>query len=180
TPNTMDLDLPNTGIQVDEKGFIPVDDYLETSVPGIYALGDVKGGPAFTHVSYHDYLVLAENLLNKKTTSIRNRLIPYCLFIDPELGRVGLTEREAEEMGLDFSVAKMKTSFIARAVEVGETGGFIKAIIDNGTKKILGTAIISPNGGELMSLLQVAMMGGLTYDQLRDTMFAHPTYAEAI
>ena len=180
TPNTADLELPNTGIQVDENDFIPVDDYLETSVPGIYALGDVKGGPAFTHVSYHDYLVLVENLLNKNPTSIRHRLIPYCLFIDPELGRVGLTEREAGEMGLDFSVAKMETSFIARAVEVDETAGFIKAIIDNGTKKILGAAIISPNGGELMSLLQVAMMGGLTYDQLRDTMFAHPTYAEAI
>lgn len=179
-PNTAYLDLPNTGIQIDEKGFIPVNDHLETTVTGIYALGDVKGGPAFTHVSYHDYVVLAENLFDKKTSSIRDRLIPYCVFIDPELGRIGLTEKEADEMNLDFSVAKMKTSFIARAVETGETSGFIKAIVDNKTKKILGAAIISPNGGELMSLLQVAMMGSLTYEQLRDTMFAHPTYAEAI
>lgn len=180
TPNTEDLDLPKTGIKVDEKGFIPVNDYLETTEIGIYALGDVKGGPAFTHVSYHDYIVLAENLLDKKISSIHNRLIPYCVFIDPELGRIGLTEKEAVEMGLDFSVAKMNTSFIARAVETGETSGFIKAIIDNKTKKILGVAVICPNGGELMSLLEVAMMGSLTYDQLRDTMFAHPTYAEAI
>lgn len=179
-PNTDDLNLPETGVQVDEKGFIPVNDYLETKVAGIYALGDVKGGPAFTHVSYHDYIVLTENLFDKKTSSIRNRLIPYCVFIDPELGRIGLTEKEANETGLDFSVAKMKTSFIARAVEVGETSGFIKAIVDNKTRKILGVAVICPNGGELMSLLQVAMMGSLTYDQLRDTMFAHPTYAEAV
>ena len=180
TPNTEHLDLSKTGIQVDEKGFIPVNDHLETTEPGIYALGDVKGGRAFTHVSYHDYVVLADNLFGKKTFSIRNRLIPYCIFTDPELGRIGLTEKEAAEMGLNFSVAKMKTSFIARAIETGETSGFIKAIVDNKTKKILGVAVISTNGGELMSLLQIAMLGNLRYDQLRDTMFAHPTYAEAI
>jgi dihydrolipoamide dehydrogenase len=180
TPNTEDLDLAKTGIQVDEKGFIPVNDHLETTESGIYALGDVKGGPAFTHVSYHDYIVLADNLFGKKTSSIRNRLIPYCVFTDPELGRIGLTEKEASEMGLDFSVAKMNTSFIARAIETGETSGFLKAIVDNKTKTILGVAVISPNGGELMSLLQIAMMGNLRYDQLRDTMFAHPTYAEAV
>lgn len=180
TPNTEDLDLAKTGIQVDKKGFIPVNDHLETTESGIYALGDVKGGPAFTHVSYNDYIVLTDNLFGKKTSSIRNRLIPYCVFIDPELGRIGLTEIEAIEMGLDFSVAKMETSFIARAVETGETNGFLKAIVDNKTKTILGVAVISPNGGELMSLLQIAMLGDLTYDQLRDTMFAHPTYAEAI
>ena len=180
TPNTEDLDLSKTGIQVDEKGFIPVNDHLETTEPGIYALGDVKGGPAFTHVSYHDYIVLADHLFGKKTSSIRNRLIPYCVFTDPELGRIGLTEKEATEMGLDFSVAKMKASFIARAIETGETNGFIKAIVDNKTHKILGVAVISTNGGELMSLLQIAMLGNLGYDQLRDTMFAHPTYAEAI
>ena len=180
TPNTEDLDLAKTGIHVDEKGFIPVNDHLETTESGIYALGDVKGGPAFTHVSYHDYIVLADNLFGKKTSSIRNRLIPYCVFTDPELGRIGLTEKEASEMGLDFSVAKMNTSFIARAIETGETSGFLKAIVDNKTKTILGVAVISPNGGELMSLLQIAMMGNLRYDQLRDTMFAHPTYAEAV
>jgi len=179
-PNTEDLDLLKTRIQVDEKGFISVNEHLETTESGIYALGDVKGGPAFTHVSYHDYIVLADNLFGKKAFSIRNRLIPYCVFTDPELGRIGLTEREATEMGLNFSVAKMKTSFIARAIETGETSGFIKAIVDNKTNRILGAAVISTNGGELMSLLQIAMLGGLTYDQLRDTMFAHPTYAEAI
>ncbi|HEX5555418.1 MAG TPA: mercuric reductase [Chitinophagaceae bacterium] len=180
TPNTDDLDLSKTGVRVDKKGFISVNDHLETTEAGIYALGDVKGGPAFTHVSYHDYIVVADHLFGKKDSSIRNRLIPYCLFIDPELGRVGLTEKEAGKRGLDFSVAKMTTSFIARAIETGETTGFVKAILDNNTKKILGVAVICAGGGELMSLMQIAMLGGLRYDQLRDTMFAHPTYAEAI
>lgn len=180
TPNTEDLHLSNTAVQTDDNGFIRVNDHLQTTQAGIYALGDVKGGPAFTHVSYHDYVVLTGHLFDQAPVSIGNRLIPYCVFIDPELGRIGLTERAAEEMGLDFSVAKMETAFIARAVETGETAGFIKAIVDNNTRKILGVAVICAGGGELMSLLQVAMLGGIGYDQLRDTMFAHPTYAEAI
>lgn len=179
-PNTDDLDLVKTSIQTDKDGYIPVNDYLETTVSGIYALGDVKGGAAFTHVSYHDYVVLSQNIFEDKQSSIRNRLIPYCVFTDPELGRIGLTETAAREKGLEFTVAKMKTSSIARAIETGETTGFVKAIIDNNAKTILGAAIICAGGGELMSLLQVAMIGGLTYDQLRDTMFAHPTYAESI
>ncbi len=180
TPNTEDLNLSRTSIQTTKDGYISVNDHLETTVPGIYALGDVKGGPAFTHVSYHDYVVLSQNIFEGKQSSIRNRLIPYCVFTDPELGRIGLTEKAAREKGLEFSVAKMKTSSIARAVETGETSGFIKAIIDNKTKMLLGAAVICSGGGELMSLLQMAMAGGLTYEQLRDTMFAHPTYAESI
>lgn len=180
TPNTEDLDLVKTSIQTDEDGYIPVNDHLETAVSGIYALGDVKGGAAFTHVSYHDFVVLSQHIFEGKPSSIRNRLIPYCVFTDPELGRIGLTEKAASEKGLNFSVAKMKTSSIARAIETGETAGFVKAIIDNNTKTILGVAVICACGGELMSLLQIAIAGGLTYDQLRDTMFAHPTYAESI
>lgn len=179
-PNTEQLDLSNTKIFVDEKGFIPVNEHLETEQAGIYALGDVKGGPAFTHVSYNDYVVLSDHLFGDKALSIDNRLVPYCLFIDPELGRIGLTEKEASEMNLDFSVAKMNTSAIARAIETDQTLGFIKVIVENNSKKILGVAAICAGGGELMSLLQVAIIGDLTYVQLRDTMFAHPTYAEAI
>jgi len=180
TPNTEDLELSKTGVDIDQNGFIPVNEYLETTVPGIYALGDVKGGPAFTHVAYHDYIVLADHLFGTGNTSTRDRLVPYCVFIDPELARIGLTEKEALNMGFDFSIAKMNTSSIARAVETDETTGFVKAIVDNTTGKILGAAVICAGGGELMSLLQIAMLGSLTYDQLRDTMFAHPTYAEAI
>ena len=179
-PSTGYLDLSKTGVQLDDRGFISVNDHLETTEAGIFALGDVKGGPAFTHVSYHDYLVLSDYLFGQKEMSIRHRLIPYCLFTDPELGRIGLTERDAAQMGLDFSVAKMKTSAIARAIESGETTGFLKAIVDNQTREILGVTVLCAGSGELMSLLQVAMMGGIKYDQLRDTMFAHPTYAEAI
>ena len=179
-PNTEDLHLTKTGVQTDEKGFIPVNDHLETSQAGIYALGDVKGGPAFTHVSYHDHLVVTDHLFGPGTSSIQDRLVPYCLFTDPELGRIGLTEKEARKKNVDFSVAKIKTSSISRAVETDETTGFIKAIVDNNTRKILGVAAICSVGGELMSLLQIAMLGEMTYDRLRDTMFAHPTYAEAI
>lgn len=179
-PNTDALNLSKSNVPMDERGFIPVNDHLETAEAGIYALGDVKGGPAFTHVSYHDYLVVADHLFGKKTLTIRNRLIPYCVFIDPELGRIGITEKEAREKNLDFSIAKMNTSSIARAIETDETLGFVKAIVDNNTKKILGVAALCAGGGEFMSILQMAMLGGLTYDQLRDTMFAHPTYAEAI
>ncbi len=125
-------------------------------------------------------MVLSQNILEGRQSSIHNRLIPYCIFTDPELGRIGLTEKAACEKGLKFTVAKMKTSSIARALETGETTGFLKAIIDNDTKTILGVAVICAGGGELMSLLQIAMVGGLTYEQLRDTMFAHPTYAESI
>ncbi|WP_242917268.1 mercuric reductase [Pontibacter liquoris] len=179
-PNTEELGLEKTGIRLDGKGYIPVNSHLETSQAGIYALGDVKGGPAFTHVSYHDYVVVADHLFDQQASPPHNRLLPYCIFTDPELGRIGLTEKEAGEMGLDFSVTKMNTSAIARAVETGETTGFVKALVDNKSRKILGVAVISAGGGELMSLFQIAMQGGLTYDQLRDTMFAHPTYAEAI
>lgn len=179
-PNTETLNLSKSNIPMDGMGFIPVNDYLETTEAGIYALGDVKGGPAFTHVSYHDYLVVADHLFGKKTSTIRDRLIPYCVFIDPELGRIGITEKEARERNLNFSVAKMDASSIARAVETDETIGFVKAIVDHNTKKILGVAALCAGGGEFMSILQIAMLGGLTYDQLRDTMFAHPTYAEAI
>lgn len=180
TPNTEALNLSKSDIPVDERGFVPVNGYLETAQAGIYALGDVKGGPAFTHVSYHDYLVVVDHLFSEKSLTIENRLIPYCVFIDPELGRIGLTEKQACESNLDFSVAKINTSAIARAVETDETIGFVKAIVDNNTKKVLGVAALCAGGGEFMSILQIAMLGGLTYEQLRDTMFAHPTYAEAI
>lgn len=179
-PNTRELDLPKTGIQVDKNGFIPVNNHLETTEAGIYALGDVKGGPAFTHVSYNDYIVVTDHLFGDKAASIQDRLIPYCLFIDPELGRIGITEKEAREQNLDFSVAKLNTSSIARAIETEETTGFIKAVVDNTTKRVLGVSAICAIGGEFMSFLQLAMLGRLTYEQLRDTMFSHPTYAEAM
>jgi pyruvate/2-oxoglutarate dehydrogenase complex dihydrolipoamide dehydrogenase (E3) component len=179
-PNTDRLDLPAAGIEVDGHGFIPVNDRLQTAVPGIYALGDVKGGPAFTHISYDDYRILRSNLLQGGDASIAGRLVPYTVFIDPQLGRVGLSEREAQAQGLDYRVAKIPMSWVARALETDETRGLMKALVDAETDQILGAAILSVEGGELMAVLQAAMMGGLPYTALRDGVFAHPTLAESL
>ncbi len=179
-PETAALNVTGTGVAVDERGFIKVNDRLETDVPGIYAIGDVKGGPQFTHVSYNDHLIVYKNLFENGNESIAARPQLYCMFTDPELGRVGLTESEARAKGFRIKLATMSASHIARAWENDETRGLLKAIIDADTGKILGAAMLSENGGELMTMLQLAMMGGITYDVLRDTMFAHPTFAESL
>ncbi len=179
-PNTPALNPTVAGIRMDAHGFIQVNDKLETSVPGIYALGDVKGGPQFTHISYNDYLVVYKNLIEHGNESIAHRQAVYCLFTDPELGRVGLTERQAREQGLNIKVASMGADHIARAYETSETRGLLKAIVDADNKKIIGAAMLCAGGGELMSILQMAMMGGITYDRIRDAVFAHPTFAESL
>jgi pyruvate/2-oxoglutarate dehydrogenase complex dihydrolipoamide dehydrogenase (E3) component len=178
--DTAGLNTAAAGIALDPHGFIRVNDRLETSVPGIYALGDVKGGPQFTHISYNDYLIVYKNLVEKANVSIAGRVPIYCLFTDPELGRVGLTEKEARDKGLNIKVVTMPASWIARANENGETRGMIKVIVNADNRTILGAAVLTVGGGELMSVLQMAMMGGLTADTLRDTIFAHPTFAEAL
>ncbi|HEK21958.1 dihydrolipoyl dehydrogenase [Mucilaginibacter sp.] len=179
-PQTDTLGLDKTGVKTDDKGFITVNTKLETNVKGIYALGDVKGGPAFTHISYNDYTIVYRNLIEKQNLSIRNRPVPYCMFTDPELGRVGITETEAKEKGLNYKVAKLQMSHVARAIETGDTRGMMKAIVDAKTKKILGVAIVGTEGGEIMSVLQMAMEGGITYDRIRYCVFAHPTYSESL
>src|SRR6266487_3997494 len=179
-PNTDWLNLDAAGIQTDKRGFIQVTDRLETNVPGIYALGDIKGGPAFTHISYDDFRILRSNLLEDDNTTIGERLVPYTVFIDPQLGRVGLSESEARAQGRAIRVAKMPMSYVARALEVDETRGFMKAIVDAETKEILGCAILGLEGGEIMSMLEVAILGKLPYTALRDGIFAHPTLAESL
>jgi pyruvate/2-oxoglutarate dehydrogenase complex dihydrolipoamide dehydrogenase (E3) component len=180
TPDTEALNPAATGIHLDKHGFISVDGRLETNVPGIYALGDVKGGPQFTHISYNDHLIVYNNLVEKTHHTIEGRWPIYTLFTDPELGRIGLTETEAREKGLNIKVATMPAASIARAWENSEMRGLLKAIVDADTKTILGAAILSSEGGELMSVLQMAMMGHITYDVIRDTVFAHPTFAESL
>ncbi len=165
---------------MDERGFIPVSDRLETVVSGVYALGDVKGGPAFTHISYDDYRILRSNLLEGRDASTALRLVPYAVFIDPQLGRVGLTEREAQAQGLDYRVAKIPMTWVARALETDETRGLMKAIVDAETNQVLGAAILGLEGGEVMAVLQMAMMGGVPYTAIRDGVFAHPTLAESL
>jgi pyruvate/2-oxoglutarate dehydrogenase complex dihydrolipoamide dehydrogenase (E3) component len=180
TANTAALNLMSCGIQPDEHGFVATNDKLETNVPGVYALGDVKGGPQFTHISYNDHLVVYKNLIEKGNENIAGRLPIYCLFTDPELGRVGLTEKQARDKGMNIKVATVPAEWIARAYETGETRGLLKAIVDADNKKIIGASILCVGGGELMSILQMAMMGNVTYDRIRDAVFAHPTFAESL
>jgi pyruvate/2-oxoglutarate dehydrogenase complex dihydrolipoamide dehydrogenase (E3) component len=180
TPNTERLNLGAAGIEVDARGFIRVNEYLETNVPGVYAIGDVKGGPAFTHISYDDYRVAAANVLEGKRVSIANRMVPYTVFIDPQLGRIGLTEREARAQGKRIRVAKMPATSIARALEIDESRGLLKILVDTETEQILGAAMLAVEGGEMASMVQIAMMGKLPYTALRDGIWSHPTWSEAL
>ena len=180
TPNTDRLDLPAAGVATDPQGFIQVNERLETSAPGIWALGDVNGGPAFTHISYHDYTIVSQNLLEGGHATTTGRLVPYTVFVDPQLGRVGLSETEARRQGYAVQVAKIEMADVARAEEVGETRGFLKAVVDAQTRQVLGCAALGIEGGEIMAMLEIAMLGQLPYTTLRDAIFAHPTLAEAL
>jgi pyruvate/2-oxoglutarate dehydrogenase complex dihydrolipoamide dehydrogenase (E3) component len=179
-PNTDWLNLDATGVQIDKRGFIQVNERLETNVAGIYALGDIKGGPAFTHISYDDFRIIRTNLLEKGNASIHERLVPYTVFIDPQLGRIGLSETDARARGRNIKVARMPMNYVARALEMDESRGFMKAIVDADTGQILGAAVLGIEGGEIMAILEVAMMGKVPYTVLRDAVFAHPTLAESL
>jgi pyruvate/2-oxoglutarate dehydrogenase complex dihydrolipoamide dehydrogenase (E3) component len=180
TPNSDTLNLAAACIATDDHGFIPTNDRLETNVPGIYALGDIKGGPAFTHISYDDFRIIRGNLIEKKGLSTRDRLVPYTVFIDPQLGRVGMTETEARQLGCKIRIARLPMSSVARALETDETRGFMKAVVDGGTNQILGAAVLGVEGGEVMSAIEIAMMAKLPYTALRDGVFAHPTLCESL
>ena len=180
TPNSDWLNLAAAGVQTDKGGFIHVNERLETNVPGIYALGDIKGGPAFTHISYDDFRIIRTNLLEHGNATIHDRLVPYTVFIDPQLGRIGLSETDARKSGRTIKVAKMPMNYVARALEVDESRGFMKAIVDADTGHILGCAILGIEGGEIMAMLEIAIMGKLSYTVLREAIFAHPTLAESL
>ena len=180
TPNTDTLNVGTAGIATNERGFIQVNTRLETNVEGVYALGDINGGPAFTHISYDDFRILRTNLIEKGSATTENRFVPYTLFIDPQLGRVGLTEEQARSQNRKIRVAKMPMSYVARALEVDETRGFMKAIVDADSNQILGAAVLGIEGGEIMAVLQLAMMGHLPFTTLREATFAHPTLAESL
>jgi len=179
-PNTDRLRPAAAGVEIDERGYVRVNGRLETNVPGIYALGDVNGGPAFTHVSYDDHRIVRANLLEGGAATTEGRLIPYTVFLDPQLGRVGWTETEARAAGRAVRVARMPMRHVARALEVGEPRGAIKAIVDPASERILGAAVLGIEGGELMAVLQTAMIASLPYTALRDGIFAHPTLAESL
>ncbi len=180
TPNTDALDCPAGGVALDAHGFIRVDERLRTSAEGVYATGDVTGAPQFTHVSYDDYRVLRAELLGGPARSPVGRLIPYTLFTDPQLGRVGLTEAEARGRGLPIRVARLPMASVARAIEAGETRGVLRAVVHAGTERILGFAALGFEGGELASVVQTAMLGDLPWTVLRDAIFPHPGLAESL
>ena len=185
-PNTDTLSVSVAGVELDRHGFVKTNGHLETNVPGIYALGDIKGGPAFTHISYDDFRIIKRNLLSDpiptKLASIEGRLVPYTVFMDPQLGRIGHSETSARQEfpKRNIKVAKMPMAYVARALEVDESRGFMKAVVDGDSKEILGFTCLGIEGGELMSLVQVAMVGGVTYDKLADAVFAHPCLSESL
>jgi pyruvate/2-oxoglutarate dehydrogenase complex dihydrolipoamide dehydrogenase (E3) component len=179
-PNTDTLNVQAAGIATDAKGCIRTNEKLETNVESVYGLGDIKGGPAFTHISYDDFRIVRTNLIEKGSTTIAGRILPYTVFIDPQLGRVGMTEARARQLGHDVRVARMPMNYVARALEMDESRGFMKAIVDGNSGQILGAAVLGIEGGEIMSQVQIAMMGKLPYTALRDGIFAHPTLAESL
>jgi len=179
-PNSDHLNLAAAGVETDERRVITVNDRLETTAPDIYALGDVKGGPAFTHISYDDFRIIRHNLLEGGQATTKDRMVPYCVYTDPQLGRIGMTEREAPTSGRPVKVARLPMTSVARALEAGETRGFVKAVVDPDSRQILGAACLSLEGGEIMSMFEIAMMGKLPYTALRDGIFAHPTLAELL
>ena len=179
-PNSDRLNLGAAGVETDNSGFIKVNPKLETNIPGIYAIGDVKGGPAFTHISYDDFRILRENWLAGGNATIDGRPVPNCMYIDPQLATVGINETEAQKRGIDYRVAKLPMTRVARAQEMSETRGFMKAVVNAKTQQILGCTVLGVEGGEIMSMLQIAMMGKLPYPAIKEAIFAHPTLAESL
>lgn len=178
--NTEKLNLEAAKVAIDKRGFITVNEKLQTSNPNIWALGDVNGGPQFTHVSFDDFRIVRSQLLEDGCRTTKNRLIPYTLFIDPQLGRVGLTEKRAKELNIAYKVAKMPVKAIPRAKTMGETKGFFKVLVSETDETILGAAILCEEAGEVLGTIQVAMIGKLTYRCLGDAIFSHPTLVEGL
>jgi pyruvate/2-oxoglutarate dehydrogenase complex dihydrolipoamide dehydrogenase (E3) component len=180
TPNSDSLNLAAAGVATNARGFIPVNDRLETNIPRIWALGDINGGPQYTHVALDDYRIVKANLIDGGNRSTRDRLVPSCLFIDPELAHVGLTETEAQQQGYAIRVAKLDASAILRAVTEGQTDGLMKAIIDTQTSRILGCSLLCREAGEVISTVQMVMQAQMPYTVLRDGVLAHPTMTEGL
>jgi pyruvate/2-oxoglutarate dehydrogenase complex dihydrolipoamide dehydrogenase (E3) component len=176
--NTGDLDLDKAGVQRNKNGSIAVNERLETSAPDIWALGDVNGGPAFTHISYNDYQIVYGNLYEGKNLSTAARMVPYGVFTDPTLGRVGVTERQAREQGRKLKIGKIPMTRVARARERAETAGFMKIIVDAETDFVLGAAILAAEGAELVQILGTLMLAERPYTLLKGAIYIHPTLAE--
>lgn len=179
-PTTDCLNLAAAGVAIDARGFIRVNDRLETNVPGIWALGDINGGPEYTHVSLDDYRIVKANLIEGGDRSTQGRLVPSCLFIDPELAHVGLTETASQQQGYAIRVMKLEASAIPRANTLGKTDGLLKAIVDTKTDRILGCSLLCHEAGEAISTVQMVMLARMPYTVLRDGVLTHPTMTEGL
>ena len=177
-PNTDDLGLDVAGIETDKNGFIKVNGRLETNVSGVWALGDCKGGPAFTHISYNDFQIVYGNLVEGKKLSTENRPVPYCVFTDPQLGGVGMTEKEARAKSFKLKIGRCPMTYVARAIERGETAGLMKLVVDASNDRILGASILASEGGELVQILGALMLANQPYTLLKGAVYIHPTLAE--
>jgi pyruvate/2-oxoglutarate dehydrogenase complex dihydrolipoamide dehydrogenase (E3) component len=179
-PNTDDLGLDKAGIETDKRGHISVDDQLRTNVSGVWALGDVNGRSAFTHTSYNDYEIVAANLLDGDPRRVSDRILCYGLYIDPPLGRAGMTEKEVRKSGRNALIGKMKMTRVGRASERSETQGFMKILIDSATKKILGAAILGIGGDEVIHSILDVMYADVPYTVIQRAVHIHPTVTELI
>jgi pyruvate/2-oxoglutarate dehydrogenase complex dihydrolipoamide dehydrogenase (E3) component len=179
TPNTRGIGIEAAGIELDARGYIKVNERLETTAPGVWAMGDCAGSPQFTHVAYNDFRVVRDNL-NGGSRTTRDRLVPFCMFTDPELARVGLNETEAKKQGIAYRLAKLPMAAVLRAVALGETRGFVKVLVDAQSDHILGFTALGVEASEMMAAVQTAMLGGLPYTVLRDAIYTHPTAAEGL
>ena len=179
TPNTQGIGTELAGIELDTRGYVAVNDRLETTAPGVWAVGDCAGSPQFTHVAYDDFRIVRDNL-NGGNRTTRNRLVPYCMFTDPELARVGLSESEAKSRGIEYRLAKMPMAAVLRTRTLSEPRGLIKMLIDKTSDQILGFTVFGAEASELMATVQTAMLGQLSFTVLRDAIFTHPTAAEGL
>lgn len=177
TPNTHGIGLDVAGVELDPRGYVKVNERLETTAPGVWAMGECAGSPRFTHVAFDDFRVVRDNLAGRERTT-SDRLIPYCVFIDPELARVGLSETEAQ--GIDARVVTLPMTSVLRARTLVETRGFMKALLEARSDRILGFTMLGAEAGEVVAVVQTAMLAGLPYTGLRDAILTHPTMAEGL
>ena len=178
-PNTEGVGLDKAGVELTDRGFVKVNERLETSAPNVWALGDCAGSPLFTHISEDDFRIVRDNLAGGKR-STRDRFVPYCMFTDPPLAHVGLNEREAERLGVRTRLVKLPMKAVLRAQATGETEGFMKALVAQGDDRILGFTMVGAQAGEVMAVVHAAMMADMPYTRLREADFAHPTFAEGL
>lgn len=179
-PTSNNMGLEDVGVKLTTKGFVDVNEFFESSVKNVYALGDVAGSPPFTHMAFHDAELVFNSVYGGQRKSNKDRLTPYCIFIDPQLARIGLNEQQAKQQGIDYKTGKFWMKHAGRTLETDEKDGFFKVLVDPRTRRILGATVLSKDGGEILAVIQMAMVGGITYDVIRSLPISHPTLAESL